>query len=195
MGLFKSATIKPDISQNVPPASMDMSGAVKIAQPTSAYIAKTPDSGQLAILPALLGGGLAAAIGGGAWGLIVILTGYVIGYMAWGIGLLSGFAVVLFSHGQKGIPLQVIAVVASVMGIVVGKYTTFFHFVRKAVAKEHGDAIAANVSFLSEKTVQVFAQNIGSMLSGFDILWVSLAVITAWRIPKAISSASGGQQG
>jgi hypothetical protein len=195
MGLFKSSDAAPDISQNVPSVGMEMSGPGKIAQPTSAYISKVPESGQLAILPALLGGGLAAAIGGGAWGLIVILTGYVIGYMAWGIGLLSGFAVVLFSRGQRGIPLQVIAVIASVMGIVVGKYTTFFHFVRKAVAKEHGDAIAANVSFMSEKTVQVFAQNIGSMLSGFDILWVLLAVVTAWRIPKAIGSAGSGHPG
>jgi hypothetical protein len=37
----------------------------------------------------MLGGGLAAAAGGGIWGLIVIATGYVIGIMAWGIGLLE----------------------------------------------------------------------------------------------------------
>jgi hypothetical protein len=38
----------------------------------------------------------------------------------------------------------------------------------------------------SEKVIQFFAENIGSMVGGFDILWVILAVITAWRIPKGL---------
>ncbi len=190
MGLFESRARKKDASQRM--MGMEVSSAGRIAQPTSAYIPKAPESGQMAILPALLGGGLAAAVGGGIWGLIVILTGYVIGYMAWGIGLLSGYAVVLFSRGGKGMPLQVMAVLSSVLGIAIGKYAIFFHFAKKAVAKQHGEAVAANVSFLSEKVLQVFVNNIGSMLSGFDILWVFLAVITAWRIPRAIGAEQKG---
>ncbi len=184
MGLIKFRTRKEDVSQSM--MGMETSGAGRVAQPIPAYIPKGPDSGQLAILPALFGGGLAAAVGGSIWGLIVSLTGYVIGYMALGIGLLCGYAVVLFSRGGKGIPLQVVAVLSSVLGIAIGKYATFFYFVKKAVAKQHGEAVAANVSFLSEKMIQVFVYNIGSSLSAFDILWVLLAVITAWRIPKAI---------
>jgi len=186
MGLFESRARKKDASQSM--MGMEVGGAGRIAQPASAYIPKGPDSGQLAILPALFGGGLAAAVGGSIWGLIVSLTGYVIGYMALGIGLLCGYAVVLFSRGGKGMPLQVVAVLSSVLGIAIGKYATFFHFVKKAVAKQHGEAVAANVSFLSEKVLQVFVHNIGSRLSSFDILWVLLAVITAWRIPKAIGA-------
>jgi hypothetical protein len=186
MGLFESRARKKDFSQGM--MGMEVSGAGSIAQPTSAYIPKGPDSGQIAILPALFGGGLAAAVGGGIWALIVILTGYVIGYMALGIGLLCGYAVVLFSKGGKGVPLQVVAVLSSVLGIVIGKYGTFFHFLKKAVAKQHGEAVAANVSLFSEKVLQVFVYNIGSRLSGFDILWVLLAVITAWSIPKATAA-------
>lgn len=185
MGIFKSKIAATDISQTVPGTGMDFSETRKIAQPTSAYIAKTPSSGHIAIMPAILGAGLAAAAGGALWGLIVFLTGYVIGYMALGIGLLSGFGVLLFTGRQRGTPLQVIAVGGSILGIVIGKYTTFFHFLKKAVASHHGDVAAANVSLFSERTVQVFAQNIGSMVSGFDILWVLLAVVTAWKIPKA----------
>jgi len=187
MGFLKSRTASTDVSQGFTGAGMSGSDANRIAQPTPTYLPKVPISSQPAILPAMLGAGLAAAAGGGLWGLVVILTGYVIGYMALGIGLLSGFAVVLFSRGQRGLPLQVIAVAGSCMGIVIGKYTTFFHFVKKAVANQHGETVAANVSLFSEKTIQVFAMNIGSMLSAFDILWVFLAVITAWRIPKASS--------
>ncbi len=105
MGLFESKARKKD---NFHSMGMEMSGAGRFAQPTIAYIPKTPDSGQIAILPALIGGGLAAVVGGGLWGLIVSLTGYVIGYMALGIGLLCGYAVVLFSRGGKGMPLQVV---------------------------------------------------------------------------------------
>ncbi len=192
MGLFKSGTASTDISQGFTEAVMSGSDASRIAQPTPTYLPKAPISSQPAILPAMLGAGLAAAAGGGLWGLVVILTGYVIGYMALGIGLLSGFAVVLFSRGQRGLPLQVIAVAGSLLGIVIGKYTTFFHFLKKAVANQHGEAVAAKVSLFSEKTVQVFALNIGSMLSAFDILWVFLAVITAWRIPKALGPSQQG---
>lgn len=186
MGLFGSRARKKEVSQSM--MGIEESEAGRIAQPTSAYIPKGPDSGQPGILPALFGGGLAAAVGGSIWSLIVILTGHVIGYMALGIGLLCGYAVVLFSRGEKGRPLQVVAILSSVLGIAIGKYATFFYFVKKAVAKQHGEAVAANVSFLSEKVLQVFVHNIGSRLSGFDILWVLLAVITAWRIPKAIGA-------
>ena len=186
MGLFEFRARKKDVSQSM--MGMGVSGAGTIAQPTSAYIPKGPDSREFAILPALFGGGLAAAVGGGIWGLIVILTNHVIGYMALGIGLMCGYAVVLFSRGGKGMPLQVIAVLSSVLGIAIGKYATFFYLVKKAVAKQYGEAAAANVSFLSEKVLQVFVHNFGSRLSAFDILWVLLAVITAWRIPKAIGA-------
>jgi hypothetical protein len=192
MGLFESRSRKKDVLQPMMGMGTGVSSARRIAPPTSAYIPKVPESGQLAILPALLGGGLAAVGGGSIWGFIAILTGYVIGYMAWGIGLLSGYTVVLFSGGGKGMPLQLIAVLSSVLGIAIGKYAIFFHFAKKAVAKQHGGAVAANVSLLSEKVVQVFVHNIGSMLNGFDILWVFLAVITAWRIPKAIGAKQQG---
>ena len=192
MGLFESRARKKAVSQPMMGMSMEVSSEERMGQPPTAYIPQAPESGQLAILPALLGGALAAAVGGGIWGLIVILTGYVIGYMAWGIGLLSGYAVVLFSRGGKGMPLQLIAVLSSVLGITIGKYAIFFHLAKKAVAKQHGEAVAANVSFLSERVLQVFVNNIGSMLSGFDILWVFLAVITAWRIPKAMGAHQKG---
>jgi hypothetical protein len=80
MGLFESRARKKDVSQRMMGMGMEVSSAGRIAQPTSAYIPKAPKSRQLAILPALLGGGLAAAVDGSIWGLIVILTGYVIGY-------------------------------------------------------------------------------------------------------------------
>jgi hypothetical protein len=138
------------------------------------------------IMPALVGGGLAAVVGGVIWGLIIIATGYEIGFVAWAMGWLTGFAVVLFSKGRRGVPLQAIAVLASVLGILIGKYFTFYHYFHAALAKNYGEEAASNISILSGSVMQFFIENIGSMVGGFDILWVILAVITAWRIPKGM---------
>lgn len=61
-------------------------------------------------------------MGGLVWGFILILTDYEVGFVAWGIGFLAGFLVVRFAGGRKGAPLQAIAIVSSLVGIMLGKY-------------------------------------------------------------------------
>jgi hypothetical protein len=183
-GLDQSA-----ISQKLVETGMDRSDAAQLVEAMHAEILKASEKEQLAnssILPALFGGGLAAIVGGVIWGLIVIGTGYVIGFMAWGVGLLTGFGVVLFSSGKKGAPLQIIAALSSILGIIIGKYFTFFHYVKEAISKEYGARASSEISIFSERVIQFFVEEFGSMVSGYDILWVILAVITAWRIPKGI---------
>jgi hypothetical protein len=72
------------------------------------------------------------------------------------------------------------------LGVVIGKYGTFFYFFRKAIEGKFGAEAASNVGFFSEKAVDSFSQNIASMLSPFDLLWVALAVMTAWKIPRGL---------
>jgi len=168
---------------------IDKGNATDLVESIYVQVLKAAEEEQFtgsSMMPALVGGGLGALVGGVIWGLIVIATGYEIGFMAWGIGLLSGFAVVFFSKGRRGIPLQIIAVLSSVLGIAVSKYVTFFHFFKEAILKKYAVEIASNVSIFSEEVIYIFIDGIGSMVSGFDILWVILAVITAWRIPKGI---------
>jgi hypothetical protein len=138
-----------------------------------------------ALVPAILGGLLAAIIGGAVWGGIAIFTGYEVGYVALGVGFLCGLGVVLFTGGKKGMPLQMIAVVTSVLGIVIGKYMSFFDAVKGVVAEERGAEAVATMSMFSMEMVQFFGENITAMASGFDALWIILAVYTAWSIPKA----------
>jgi hypothetical protein len=142
--------------------------------------------GSKSLLPAIVGGALAAVVGGILWGLFVILTDYEIGFMAWGLGLLSGTAVVLLVKGRKGTPLQIIAVISSIMGIAVGKYVTFYHFLRATVESQYGAEVAFSLPLLSAKVIRIFFASLGSMLGGFDILWVILAIMTAWKIPKGV---------
>ena len=122
------------------------------------------------LLGAVIGGAIAALVGGAIWGLIVRLTEYEIGFMAWGLGLLAGFAVLVASGGKRGISYQLVAVGSGVLGIVVGKYFLYAYIV--------------SASWLSADTLNSFTVDFTLMFSGFDILWVGLAVYTAWRIPS-----------
>jgi len=138
-----------------------------------------------ALVPAILGGLLAALIGGAIWGGIAIWTGSEIGYVALGVGFLCGTGVVLITGGKKGAPLQAIAVVASLLGIAIGKYVDFFSVVKGITAEERGAEAAATMSLFSVEMVQFFGDSIPAMASGYDALWVVLAVYMAWSIPKA----------
>jgi hypothetical protein len=141
------------------------------------------------LMPAMLGAGAAALVGGALWALIVVGTGYVIGYMAWGVGLLAGFAVVYSAGGRRGVPLQVLAVGASLLGITLGKYLTFYYFLKQAIANRQGAEIAARIPIVSKGLILVFVDALPKMLSPFDLLWVVLAVLTAWRIPRGLGLA------
>ena len=134
------------------------------------------------ILPAIGGGLLASIIGGLIWGGVVLATNYEIGYMAWGLGLLSGYTVHFFASGKKGLPLQVIAVVSSLLGIFIGKYFVFYESLKNALNSEFGAGASGNLKFFSSEVINFFFKNIGSMLSGHDAIWVILAVITAWSM-------------
>lgn len=132
-----------------------------------------------------LAGGLAAAILGGIiWGLIVISSEYELGIVAWGIGLLSGYGVLIMAKGKKGRVLPVTAVASSILGIIIGKYIAYQHFMSEAVAIEYGEEAAMGLSLFSMDTILFFAEDISYIVSAFDLLWVLLAVVTAWKIAQ-----------
>jgi hypothetical protein len=112
----------------------------------------------------------AAVVGAVVWMLIVIVSDYEVGIVAWGIGALAGYAVLLATNGRRGFTLQAAAIVAAVIGILIGKYLTFWWSVK--------DAVEA----LGLSTWDVFWDDLGAVFSWFDALWIGLAVITAWRI-------------
>ena len=113
--------------------------------------------------PGLVGGIIAALVGGGVWAGIAIVTDYEIGIIAWAIGGLCGFGVVTAAGGRKGMPLQVIAVVTGVLGIVAGKYFTFYHFMKEMVAAEYGEEAVAEMSVMSADTIRFFVEMVPEM--------------------------------
>lgn len=182
---IKIGTDKSVISQKLVEMGIPKNDADKLVE-TTIETAKKEEFTAKSVLPATIGGILASVISGVIWGFIVIATGYEVGYVAWGVGLLCGFAVVLFTKGKKGVPLQIIAVISSILGIIIGKYFTFFHYVKEDVIQKYGNETASGISMFSGIIIQSFFEGIGEMVGGYDIVWIILAVITAWRIPKGL---------
>jgi hypothetical protein len=126
------------------------------------------------------GAGIAAALAGGViWGLIGEWSNYEVGVAAWGIGFLVGTAVVFGARGQRGLPLQVLAVVLALAGVLIGKYLSF-------VWSLQGDLKELGISLpvFSGDTVDLFMDDKSDVWSGWDLLWIGLAVVTAFRIPQ-----------
>ena len=152
--------------------------------------AASPGFSAASLWPAV-GGALAAAIVGGiVWGLVIVETDYEVGFLAWGLGFVSGYAVLTFTRGARGTELQLIAAAGGVLGIVIGKYVAYVHFFQDFVRAQLGDDVASRVSYFDTQIVRFFLDDFTSLLSGFDIVWAVLAVATAWRIPRVVQGAS-----
>ena len=127
-------------------------------------------------IPAAL---LAALAGGVAWGLIVKWTGYEVGIIAWGIGFLTGNAVVLATRGGKGQTLQAIAILTALLGILLGKYLSYAFQIQ-----DEAEEAGVSLGLFSEDMRSFFREDLDSVFGLFDLLWVGFAVYTAWRVPQ-----------
>jgi len=130
-------------------------------------------------IPAILAGLAVAIAGGVAWGLIVKWTEYEIGFAAWGIGFLAGMAILFATRGQRGLPLQLIAVASALLGIAIGKYLSFAWILGEVADEATGGAV--DVPVFSRDTVDLFFDELGLVFDWIDLLWAGLAVYTAWR--------------
>ena len=128
-------------------------GMIAAAHAHGAQAGQISDAQRL--LRATIAGAVAALIGGGVWAGLVITTGVEIGYVAWGIGLLCGFAVSKLGRGHGSI-FQGMAVIFSLIGIAIGKMA----FV---MTEDSGGSIT-------------------DTLGGVDIIFVLLAIASAWQM-------------
>jgi hypothetical protein len=166
-------------------------GLVDTVYPQLARVAEEEHYTGSALGPGIAGGLIAAVVGGFLWGLIVILSEYEIGIAAWGIGFLAGFGVVRFAGGAKGTPLQVVAVVSSLLGIVLGKYISYAYFFKQAVS----DRFDVDISYFDSDIFRAFRENLGDVFGGFDLIWAGLAVVTAWQLTRPSGVMSRGRLG
>ena len=87
------------------------------------------------ILAALAGLG-AAAIGALVWYGVVAIINYQLGIIAAGIGWLVGMAVVFGSGRKRGVALQAISVIITIVALVISEYLIVRHFIVKELTEQ-----------------------------------------------------------
>jgi hypothetical protein len=129
---------------------------------------------------AALLGALGALVGAAAWATVVVLTDFEIGYLAVLVGFLAGYGVKLGARGGHGKRLQQTAVACAAGGLLATKYFLFAHFFTTGAAKE-----GVILGYFSPATLSAFPHFLGALLSPFDLLWIAIALSSAWRVPRA----------
>jgi hypothetical protein len=120
--------------------------------------------------------GLAAAVVGAVvWAFVVKLSDYEVGIVAWGIGLLVVVTVAGMSRA-RGPVLQAVAVVCALVGILLGKYLSY-----ALIAQEDLESIGVELGLFSSDMWSFFREDLDFVFGWFDLLWIGLAVFTAWR--------------
>jgi len=125
------------------------------------------------MLPAAGLGFVGAFIGAAVWAAIAIGGNVEVGYVAVLVGFLAGQGVKLGAGRARSQALQILASATAVVGLLASKYFIFAYVVMDKF----------DVSPVSGKVASVFFENLGEMLSPFDMLWLALAIGAAYRVP------------
>ncbi|MFS0726949.1 hypothetical protein [Paenibacillus sp. 1P07SE] len=125
----------------------------------------------------ILGALVAALLGGVLWAAVVVISDYELGLVAWAIGGMTGFAVGFLSDRRATQVHQIIAVAASLVGILLGKFFAFSYILNDGLT-----------DFFASFVVSLFMEFFPELFSMFDLLFVLFAVLTAWRLPAAMSA-------
>jgi hypothetical protein len=89
----------------------------------------------MGLLGAAIGGVVGGAIGAAVWAAIVYFSGYEVGFVAWGIGVLVGIGVRVGSGQHTGIANGILAVCIAVSAIAIGKYSAVHFLVNDKMAE------------------------------------------------------------
>lgn len=139
-------------------------------------------------------GAVGALIGAAIWAAVIKWTNYEVGYIAWAVGALAGFGVVLGARPSRGRPYQITAVACALGGLVIGKYWGFAIQVAEAYEKENGEPLPYGP--FSGDMIELFTGNLSALLGAFDLLWIALAVGSAWQIPaSSVSILAAAREG
>lgn len=125
-----------------------------------------------AILAASLSGGAGAII----WCVIVILTQYEIGWIAWGVGVLVGASVRFAAREMDESTAGIIAAVGSAVSIVGGKLLLVF-LIMQFLPVEEFDADLVKLTS-AQRFIHLFTSSFGII----DVVFFFLAVGTAYKI-------------
>ncbi|MGF1448467.1 MAG: hypothetical protein ACFB20_03525 [Opitutales bacterium] len=136
----------------------------------------------MGLIIGFIAGAFTALACGIIWGQIVKHFSVEIGFAAIGVGAAAGLAVRMASRAA-GFPQQVIGVICAVLGIFLGKVYAF-----KYSAEAYFDEILGETVTLSIFSVELYEMFIEFYAEAeaqeyiYDLLWIALAIMAAWRI-------------
>lgn len=132
------------------------------------------------VLVAVAGGLAGALVGAAVWAGVAIATNFEVGYIAVLVGFLAGLGVKIGARTQRGALLQYLAAGLAVVGLFAAKFMLFAYAVATVVHEQGG-----SVSYFDGRVLSLFPSALGEMVNGFDALFLILALMAAYRVPKA----------
>ena len=118
----------------------------------------------LLVAATVLGCILVSTLAGVVWGQMIISTNSALGFVAWVLGFLCGYAAVILSRGHRGPVLQTAGVVATVWGVLVANYIPFFHHYKIEVGKKFGAMAVGAFWLLSKPVLDVYVESLPAIL-------------------------------
>ena len=142
-------------------------------------------------VPGAIGGGVGGAMIGAAiwWGLIR-MTGYELGLVAIGVGVLAGLGVVKF--GGRGATMQIIGGLCAILGITVGKiafyYVGFDESVAQELMKESGVSLEQArqaIQMARDAGVLDLGTYLKESMTAMSVIMIAFGLFEGWRIPRS----------
>ena len=130
---------------------------------------------------AILGGVVAALIGAALWAVITVTTGYQIGFMAIGVGLLVGFTVRHLGKGTTPV-FGAVGALLALGGCVVGNVLAITGF----IAQDEGQPF---LSVLSQLNVAAVPAMLMATFSAIDVVFYAIAVYEGYKLSFAAAPA------
>ena len=122
---------------------------------------------------AIIGGLLAAFVGALIWAIITVSTGYQIGYMALGVGLLVGYTVKFTGKGIDAI-FGLLGAVSAFLGCLLGNFFSLIGF----AANEEG---LGYMELLGSIDYNLLPEIMAETFSPMDLLFYGIAVYEGYR--------------
>jgi hypothetical protein len=130
-------------------------------------------------------GMLAAVLSAVGWALVGAGTGMEIGWLAWGVGVLCGFAVAVGWQDSDMMP-GVAAAGCAVFGILLGKFMLLYFVVIPHFAQLAGVPVEAFREVLAANGG--YGEIFKEMFDPMDLLFIGLAIISAFKLASGMSS-------
>lgn len=146
----------------------------------------TPVSPSLAL--AAMAGLLTAGLGGWLWTEVAVAADREFRIISLVIASGCSGAIIYCSLGGRGTRFQWLACAATLVGILIGKSGVAWHLTRLTRETEGTASDVVSWASLPGLLAEAFARHLPQTFGVSDLLWILLALITAWKIPEPSSN-------